>query len=171
MRKVTNITVVIPTLDRPAELARCLDGLFKGTSLPAEVLIINQGQYHVVEPVIKSFQSQQSTPIIHCSQPPRGLSAARNLATNQAHCHIIAFTDDDCVPDPDWLAHIESVLISTPTADGVTGSIQIGRFKDVFFVQAGRTARNLRVGGETLTGTRELQDGARVEVLRAIQGG
>ena len=124
MKKVTNITVVIPTLDRPAELARCLDGLFMGTTLPAEVLIINQGEYQVVEPVIKRFQSQHSTPIIHCSQPPRGLSAARNLATNQAHCHIIAFTDDDCVPDPDWLAHIESVLISTPTADGITGSIQ-----------------------------------------------
>ncbi len=41
--------------------------------------------------------------------------------------------------------------------EGVTGSIQIGRFKDAFFVQAGRGARNLRVGGEPLTGTRELQ--------------
>ncbi len=124
MRKITNITVAIPTVDRPAELTRCLDGLFKGTILPAEVLIINQGDYHVVEPVIKRFQLLHSTPIIHCSQPPKGLSAARNLATNQAHCHIIAFTDDDCVPDPDWLAHIEKVLISAPAADGVTGSIQ-----------------------------------------------
>lgn len=124
MRKVTNITVAIPTLDRPTELTRCLDGLFKGTTLPAEVLIVNQGEYDVVELVIKRFRSQYSTPVIHCSQPPKGLSAARNLATNQANCHIIAFTDDDCVPDPDWLARIERVLISTPTADGVTGSIQ-----------------------------------------------
>jgi formylglycine-generating enzyme required for sulfatase activity len=43
--------------------------------------------------------------------------------------------------------------------DGVAGSIQLGRFKDAFFVHAGRGARNLRVGGEPLTGTRELQDG------------
>ena len=48
-RKVTNITVAIPTLDRPSELTRCLDGLFMGTTLPAEVLIINQGKFHLVE--------------------------------------------------------------------------------------------------------------------------
>ncbi len=51
--------------------------------------------------------------------------------------------------------------------EGVTGSIQIGRFKDVFFVQAGRGARNLRVGGEPLTGTRELQDGDVIAFDRA----
>ena len=51
--------------------------------------------------------------------------------------------------------------------EGVTGSIQIGRFKDAFFVQAGRGARNLRVGGEPLTGTRELKDGDVIAFDRA----
>ncbi len=51
--------------------------------------------------------------------------------------------------------------------EGVTGSIQIGRFKDVFFVHAGRGARNLRVGGEPLTGTRELKDGDVIAFDRA----
>lgn len=124
MRKVTDITVVIPTVNRPAELTRCLDGLFKGTILPSEVLIINQGNYRMVEPVLKLFRLQHSTPIIHCTQPPMGLSAARNLAVNQSHCNFIAFTDDDCVPDPNWLEQIERMLISNPIADGVTGSIQ-----------------------------------------------
>ena len=124
MRKVANITVAIPTLDRPEKLTRCLDGLFKGTVLPAELLIVNQGPYHPVEKVIEGFRLQHSIPIVHCSQPCTGLSAARNLATNRAHSYIIAFTDDDCVPDPRWLAHIDRILISSPTADGVTGGIQ-----------------------------------------------
>ncbi len=51
--------------------------------------------------------------------------------------------------------------------EGVTGSIQIGRFKNAFFVQAGRGARNLRVGGEPLTGTRELNDGDVIAFDRA----
>ncbi len=51
--------------------------------------------------------------------------------------------------------------------EGVTGSIQIGRFKDAFFVHAGRGARNLRVGGEPLTGTRELKDGDVIAFDRA----
>ena len=53
------------------------------------------------------------------------------------------------------------------TLEGVAGSIQIGRFKDVFFVQPGRGARNLRIGGEPLSGTRELHDGDVVAFDRA----
>lgn len=53
------------------------------------------------------------------------------------------------------------------TLEGVSGSIQIGRFKDVFFVQPGRGARNLRIGGEPLSGTRELSDGDVVAFDRA----
>ena len=123
MKKVANITVAIPTLDRPVELARCLTALFTGTVLPAEVLIINQGERDEVEQAIKPFQLTHATPISQCSQSPRGLSAARNLAIERARCHVIAFTDDDCVPAPDWLAHIERTLISAPCADGMTGSI------------------------------------------------
>jgi formylglycine-generating enzyme required for sulfatase activity len=51
--------------------------------------------------------------------------------------------------------------------EGVAGNIQIGRFKDVFFVQPGRGARNLRIGGEPLAGTRELQDGDVIAFDRA----
>jgi GT2 family glycosyltransferase len=122
MEKVANITVAIPTLDRPEALARCLDALFKGKVLPAEVLIIDQGQEHTTQPIIVRFQSGV-TPIVHCRQPRQGLSAARNLASARASCPLIAFTDDDCVPDPDWIAQIERTFNTFPTADAVTGRI------------------------------------------------
>ena len=51
--------------------------------------------------------------------------------------------------------------------DGVVGSIQIGSLNDVFFVQPGRGARNLRLNGETLAGTRELHDGDSIAFDRA----
>lgn len=118
-----NITVAIPTLNRPAELTRCLAALFQGTVLPAEVLIIDQGEYHVVEPVINRIRSQYSIPILHCPQPARGLSAARNIASSQAKYPVIAFTDDDCVPASNWLAVIDQILTAFPNVGGVTGSI------------------------------------------------
>ena len=123
MRRVAEITVAIPTLDRPSQLARCLEGLFHGTVMPAEVLIVNQGQYSPVESMLEQLRSQYPIVIIHCAQPRTGLSAARNLAFTRAHCQVIAFTDDDCVPAPDWLAQVELTLISTPGADAVAGSI------------------------------------------------
>src|SRR5688500_829224 len=51
--------------------------------------------------------------------------------------------------------------------DGVHGSIQIGRLDEVFFVQPGRSARNVRIDGELLTGTRAVRDGAVIAFDRA----
>jgi formylglycine-generating enzyme required for sulfatase activity len=50
---------------------------------------------------------------------------------------------------------------------GVPGSAQIGWLNGMFFVQAGRAARNLRVRGEPLVGTRELHDGDVIAFDRA----
>ena len=43
---------------------------------------------------------------------------------------------------------------------GVTGSLQIGKLDDVFFVQPGRETSNLRVDGELVRGSRKLTDGS-----------
>jgi formylglycine-generating enzyme required for sulfatase activity len=51
--------------------------------------------------------------------------------------------------------------------DGVQGSIQIGRLDEVFFVQPGRSARNVRVDGAPLSGTRGLRDGDVIAFDRA----
>src|SRR5688572_6711345 len=51
--------------------------------------------------------------------------------------------------------------------DGVPGLIRIGRLGEVFFVQADRGTRNLRVGGVTVTGSRELKDGDVIAFDRA----
>ena len=42
------------------------------------------------------------------------------------------------------------------------GTLQIGLLDEVFFVQAGRGARNLRVDGSIVTGTHKLKDGAQI---------
>jgi len=52
--------------------------------------------------------------------------------------------------------------------DGVSGTVQIGRLGTVFFVQAGRNTRNVRLGGAPLSGgTRELTDGDVIALDRA----
>lgn len=124
MKPIAKITVAIPTLDRPDGLSRCLEALLiQGTVLPEEVLIIDQGNYQITEKAINEVRSKTAVRIVHRSQQKLGLSAARNLASSQATQEIIAFTDDDCVPDPHWLASIERTFASDSKLDGVTGRI------------------------------------------------
>src|SRR6202007_1481305 len=40
------------------------------------------------------------------SQPSRGLSIARNVGAEAATGEIVAYTDSDCVADPDWLTYL-----------------------------------------------------------------
>jgi GT2 family glycosyltransferase len=75
------VTVVVPTCGRPALLARCLAALER-QSLPAEA-------YEVV--VVEDTKRE-------------GPAAVRNRGWRLGGAPIVAFTDDDCVPQPGWLA-------------------------------------------------------------------
>lgn len=45
-------------------------------------------------------------------QPNMGLSYARNAGAHAARGEIFAYTDSDCMPDPDWLYYLVGTLIS-----------------------------------------------------------
>ncbi len=56
------------------------------------------------------------------AEPTKGLSHARNRGLRAATGEIVAFTDDDAITDPHWLAEILDVFASLPVA-GVTGPV------------------------------------------------
>lgn len=85
------VTVVIPTVDRVALLARCLD------ALPgADVLVVHDGDEGV-----RSLLAERGVRGLEIDR--RGVSAKRNAGWRSAGSEWIAFTDDDCVPAPGWL--------------------------------------------------------------------
>ncbi len=44
------------------------------------------------------------------SQPNKGLSVARNVGAEAATGEIVAYTDSDCVADPDWLTYLVATM-------------------------------------------------------------
>src|SRR5258708_11872716 len=44
-------------------------------------------------------------------QPNKGLSVARNVGLHAARGEIIAYTDSDCVVDPDWLTLMVRAMV------------------------------------------------------------
>jgi glycosyltransferase involved in cell wall biosynthesis len=64
-----------------------------------EIVVVDDGS---PQPVNLSSLARQGPPLRLVRQPNRGPAAARNTGARLAQAPIIAFTDDDCEPRPDW---------------------------------------------------------------------
>jgi GT2 family glycosyltransferase len=95
--RAPDVTVVVPTHDRPDGLAAALAAL-RAQTLPAEhfeVVVVDDGS----DPPARAGEGVRM--LRHGR--PRGPAAARNAGWRAARAPLVAFTDDDCVPSPGWL--------------------------------------------------------------------
>jgi GT2 family glycosyltransferase len=97
--KLPSATIAICTRNRTDDLRRCLDALMKLPDDGQEILVIdnapsNDDTHNLVEGYAK---------VRYVREPRPGLNIARNRALKEASNEIVAFTDDDAVPDQHWL--------------------------------------------------------------------
>lgn len=122
MTRIANLTTVIATLERPGTLARCLDALLEGDVLPVEVIIVDQSHTDETQSIVEQYKACEVR-IRYMRQKRRGVSASRNAAIAQMSTGVLAVTDDDCVPDPGWIAAIDRVFALPNAPDVVTGRV------------------------------------------------
>lgn len=111
-----SISIVIPTHDRPAGLARCLDGVaaMTGAGPDLEVVVVNDGGRPPSRDVVEHLRGRIDLTILE--QPRSGPAAARNTGAARAGGAFVAFLDDDCVPATGWLAALAARFVTTPDA-------------------------------------------------------
>lgn len=116
------VSVIVPTHGRPAALAAGLHELGAQT-YPRdrfEVLVVADGSDPAETRALAECVEAGGARLLH--QPHLGPAAARNLGAAHAHGAYLAFTDDDCRPDPVWLAALVAALAANPGA-GAGGPI------------------------------------------------
>lgn len=119
------VSVVVPTFRRPANLLRCLDAL-KRQRVPAhEVLVAIRDDDPVTWATLVSWDSER-LPLRLISAGHLGASEARNRCLDRATGDIVAMTDDDAAPRPQWLAQIERRFAQDPMLGAVGGPDWIG---------------------------------------------
>jgi GT2 family glycosyltransferase len=114
------VSVVVPTCGRLDLLDRCLDALTRQTLSASsyEVIIVDDEPNHNTLHLVAGWRArtlERGPRLVYVSNAgPHGPAAARNRGWRIAQAPLIAFTDDDTVPSPGWLASALAAF-----ADGV----------------------------------------------------
>jgi O-antigen biosynthesis protein len=101
------ISVAVCTYNGSRTIRDCLEGLKKVDYPNFEVIVVNDGSTDGSEVIAKEYGFRV------ISIPNGGLSNARNVAMRAAKGEIVAYIDDDAIPDPQWLTYLAATFLST----------------------------------------------------------
>lgn len=178
MNALPKVSLIIVSHNRPAELKRVLGSLRYLDYAAFEVIVVSQHDPRVLFPAVFGIEHVKFVAFEQAN-----ISVARNLGINVAAGEIIAFCDDDAVPEPTWLSHLVTGFAEPEVAaaggyvrgrNGITFQWQGNRF-DRFGNQFPLTP----VPGETLTVSGNAEFGIKTEgtncayradILRALGG-
>lgn len=124
-------SVVIPTYRRPALLLNCLLALARQSlqSRHYEIIVVSDGFDEDTRRAIEELKhSKPDLPVITYlhTAGKKGPAAARNIGWQCAQSQYILFTDDDCVPDRDWVAaYVAAFKRQETLAVAFTGKIEV----------------------------------------------
>jgi len=114
------VSVVIPHLNQPQALDRCLSSLAANTVPPDEVIVVDNGSARLPEAI--------------CAAHPRvrlaregapGPGPARNTGVALAGGDILAFIDADCIAAPDWIATLRARMAQDPGLMVLGGAVLV----------------------------------------------
>ena len=104
------ISVIIPTYNRPRQLAMCLRALegAEGAGKQFEVIVVDDGGSVPVRSAIDELALTLDVTLVR--RDNGGPGAARNTGARQARGQCLVFLDDDCLPEPGWLGALVARL-------------------------------------------------------------
>ncbi len=104
------ISVVVCTYNGARTIRDCLEALERITYPDYEVIVVDDGSTDATAGIARRYNCR----LIQTEN--RGLASARNTGLEAATGEIVAYTDDDAYPDPDWLTYLASTFLTTSHA-------------------------------------------------------
>lgn len=118
------ITVIIATYNGEATLARTLDAMARLTP-PAdghEIIVVDNASTDGTAAIVADFAARLPLTALH--EPRRGKAHALNTGIAAARGDLLVFTDDDVLPDPDWLPAYRAAADSHPDQRVFVGQVR-----------------------------------------------
>ncbi len=104
-----DISVIICTYNRAYNLKDCFDCLASqdiSANVSWEVVLVDNNSTDNTKHCVEAYAATANFLLRYHFEPQQGLSHARNLGINSSVGDILVFTDDDVLPDSDWLTEI-----------------------------------------------------------------
>lgn len=116
------VSVIIPVWNDPDRLRICLEALERQTldKDRFEVIVVDNGSTDHTPDVARGFAG-----VTVLCEPKVGSYAARNTGLKHARGALIAFTDADCIPEPEWLEAGLRMFSSNPDIGQIAGHVHL----------------------------------------------
>jgi hypothetical protein len=117
------ISVIVPTRNRPRLLRRCLKSII-GQDFDKhkyEIIVVDDGSDTADAKNVANAFSKKFKNIKYIRQNRSGPAAARNLGIKISSAPILAFIDDDCAAERNWLKSIDAAFSRNKDAWAVEG--------------------------------------------------
>ena len=97
---IPHVSVIVVTKDRPLYLKKCLESLANQTypKNKLDVIVVDGGKSFSVTRLFN-----ENLNLTYAKQNDLGIPQARNIGLRAAKGEIIAFIDDDCVANKNWI--------------------------------------------------------------------
>jgi GT2 family glycosyltransferase len=105
------VSVVVPTIGRPAQLRACLESLARCEPRAAEVVVVDQSTTGETAALVEQFGRIGAR---RAHSHSRGVGLARNTGLRAAKHDLVAMTDDDCTVAPTWVATAHRLASADP---------------------------------------------------------
>lgn len=118
------VSVVIPHLNEPDDLQRCLVCLAeqKAAGIPFEIVVVDNGSRRLPTEICGAYDNVRLE-----REPVPGPGPARSRGASLARGDIVAFIDADCLAAPGWLRAIVDHFDRHPEVHVIAGDVQVSR--------------------------------------------
>jgi len=117
LRQLPACSVVIPTRNRPDDLARCLESICASRPADVEVIVVDNAPSDD-----RSRRLAAAFPVQYLCEPRPGVGWARRRGARAAQGEVVVYADDDVVVDRDWVDGMRRPFLE-PHVGGVTGLV------------------------------------------------
>lgn len=117
------VTVFFATRNRAQAIPRVLES-FTGLHAPEggwKLVVTDNGSSDDTLAVLQGFVGRLPLTVLSCPKP--GKNRALNMALPELQGRLAVFTDDDVLPDPDWLIRLLAAADAHPEADMFGGTV------------------------------------------------